>query len=104
MLAGQDTFITEMLKTINGINIAPSTARYPEIDLSLFQNQICDLFLLSSEPFPFQPKHHKDFIDAGIPENRLQNIDGESCSWHGTRLLKGLQYLKTWRESLTTHQ
>lgn len=96
MLVGQDTFINEMLKSIGGINVASMDSRYPEITLSSDALTHADVLFLSSEPYPFKEEHIQELVQSGVCKNKIQFIDGEMCSWHGTRLQQGLRYLQKW--------
>ena len=100
MISGQDTFITQMLSTVGGVNVSCTEDRYPEVQISELIRTQCDAFLLSSEPFPFTKKHMLELESHGIEPNKIHFIDGEMCSWHGTRLLRGLEYLRQWRQHL----
>ena len=85
-----DCFISDMISQFGGRNIftfSQMNTRYPEIRSEDLQK--ADVVFLSSEPFPFQPKHidelHKQ---TSVEKERFQLIDGELSSWHGSRMLK----------------
>ena len=90
-----DCFIASMLAAIGGENACSKTSsRYPT--LSFIPPDI-DCLLLSSEPFPFKEKHRQQIHQQyNIPLRKIVFIDGSYCSWHGTRMLSGLRYLKNW--------
>ena len=90
MVAGQGTFINEMLALNRMINVF-NLDRYPETDLDILRTMEIDEILLSSEPFPFQQKHKKTF--SGISE-KVKVVDGEYFSWYGSRVLKALKYFR----------
>lgn len=93
MVAGQDTFINEML-SIAGFKNLIETSRYPEVMSEDLQALDPDYLLLSSEPFPFKEKHLNLFKTL-LPNVRVRIVDGELFSWYGTRLLKTLAYFKS---------
>ena len=93
MVAGQDTFINEML-SIAGFKNLIETSRYPEVMSENLQALDPDYLLLSSEPFPFKEKH-LNFFKTLLPNARVRIVDGELFSWYGTRLLKTLSYFKS---------
>lgn len=96
-----DCFISSMLSEIGGINVfADHPDRYFSCSLEDIQERNPDLILLSSEPFPFQEKHKQELIESGFSEKQLQLIDGEMCSWHGTRMLKAFSYFEHWLEGI----
>lgn len=88
MVAGSDTFISSMLKTV-GLDNAIKEERYPELDSCDYETP--DLILLSSEPFPFKEKHIEEFRKM-FPEADVKIVDGEMFSWYGSRLLKAPDY------------
>lgn len=93
MVAGQDTFINEML-SIAGFKNLIETSRYPEVMSEDLQALAPDYLLLSSEPFPFKEKH-LDFFKTFLPRAKVMIVDGELFSWYGTRLLNAMPYFKS---------
>lgn len=93
MVAGQDTFINEMLSIAGFKNLIP-TSRYPEVKQEELQLLNPNFLLLSSEPFPFKEKH-LNFFKNLLPHAEVKIVDGELFSWYGSRLLKALRYFKT---------
>jgi len=90
MVAGQGTFINEMLELNKMVNVFEAD-RYPITDLEALQTMEIDEILLSSEPFPFEEKHKKTF--SGISE-KVSLVDGEYFSWYGSRVFKALKYFR----------
>ena len=99
MTISNDCFIASMLAEIGGVNIfANHHDRYPVINTI---PQDIDILLLSSEPFPFRDKHRIELAKKfHIAIKKIILIDGSYCSWHGSRIEKGLLYLQHWREEL----
>jgi iron complex transport system substrate-binding protein len=95
MVAGNNTFINEMLKLNNFENIYENKEeRYPEIIIQKMRIQgDPDLVFLSSEPFPFKDEHA---FELGRYTHHAKTIfvDGEMFSWYGSRLLKAFDYFK----------
>ena len=98
MLAGQNTFITEML-TFCGLKNIIQEHRYPTIDKDELEKLTPEVVLLSSEPFPFKQKHIEEYQKIW-PTAKVMLIDGEMFSWYGTRLLKSVQYFKNLIKSI----
>ena len=93
MLAGRDTFISDMLTRCGLINYTTAN-RYPEISLEQLKADPSDLMLLSSEPYPFKEKHIAELQQAtGVADIRL--VDGEYFSWYGSRLKSAPSYFKS---------
>ena len=100
MVAGSNTFINELLKLNKLENIFANQSRYPEIDFEKINEKAdLDFVFLSSEPYPFKEKdilEIKPFSQAA----KIILVDGEMFSWHGSRLLKALDYFKELHEDL----
>lgn len=92
MIAGQNTFINELLQLNNFQNFnCKSNQRYPQIQLEELNK--ADLILLSSEPYPFKTSDVQILKNALNKEVRL--VDGEYFSWYGSRLKDAFAYFKT---------
>ncbi len=83
MASGGDTFIHSMLEAAGLRNLFADRARYPEVSLAELRE--AELVLLSSEPFPFKPKH-LDELRPELPTTRLLPVDGQVFSWYGSRM------------------
>ncbi len=94
MTIGGDTFISNMLEQAGLINVYSNQKRYPEILLSELKNTVCELILLSSEPYPFKQKDI-DELRKELPGKKIMLADGEMFSWYGSRLLQASDYF-TW--------
>ena len=101
MVAGNTTFINEMLKLNNFQNIFEnSLSRYPEIGnhkISFLAN--CDLVLLSSEPFPFKDEHAFE-IGRFAHHAKTVFVDGQMFSWYGSRIVEAFAYFKKLHENI----
>lgn len=94
MVAGNDTFINEMLKLNNFQNIYQDKGRYPDIELKKIRLEgNPDYVFLSSEPFPFTDEHAFE-IGRFTHHAKTVFVDGEMFSWYGTRLVKAFEYFK----------
>ncbi|NNC84885.1 MAG: ABC transporter substrate-binding protein [Bacteroidia bacterium] len=90
MLAGNDTFIHELMKKCN-FNNAIAKGRYPEFSESELSKLNPDYVLLSSEPFPFKDKHQSKF-ESMFPNPIVKLVDGEMFSWYGSHIIKAPEY------------
>ena len=97
MIAGNNTFINELLKLNNFENVCKdSLSRYPEIledDLKK-----ADLILASTEPFPFNQNEVEVIQNA--TKIKVILVDGEYFSWYGSRLKNAFKYFKTLQQDL----
>jgi ABC-type Fe3+-hydroxamate transport system substrate-binding protein len=92
MVAANDTYINDIIYRAGFENIFADKTRYPEITLEDIAVRQPDYVFLSSEPYPFQEKHFRDFQKA-MPQAIVKIVDGEMFSWYGSRLLKVPTYL-----------
>ncbi|MEM6784254.1 MAG: helical backbone metal receptor [Bacteroidota bacterium] len=99
MTIGGDTFIHDVLHHAGLVSVFGGQTRYPVVTADDLRAAAPDLVLLSSEPYPFKPKHHQE-IAAAMPGVRVHGIDGELCSWYGSRLRHTPAYLAELRRAL----
>lgn len=93
-VAAGNTFINEMLKLCSFENVFAHLDRYPEVTIEQIRQASADILLLSSEPYPFQEKHGKEFAEAGVSAQCLL-VDGEMFCWTGSRLRLTGDYFTT---------
>ncbi len=93
MVAGGNTFISNMIEACGWENVFAATDRYPEITLDLLKENQPDLVLLSSEPYPFKEAHIAE-IKTKLSETEVRLVDGEMFSWYGSRMKEAAAYLK----------
>lgn len=99
MAVGRDTYINDMLETLGFVNVfATHEDRYPIVSEEELQKTNLDYIFLSSEPFPFNDKHHDEFLSF-LPEVNVVNIDGE-IFWYGSRMLKAATYFEQFIQKL----
>lgn len=103
MVAGNNTFIHEMIQYCGLKNRFAHLTRYPEISPEQLQNTLYNcrdqVLLLSSEPFPFKEKHAEEIREI-FPEAKIIFVDGEMFSWYGSRLLKAPAYFAKLRDQI----
>jgi ABC-type Fe3+-hydroxamate transport system substrate-binding protein len=97
MTVGGDTFIHSMIEAAGFENIFAGKQRYPEVTLDDLRVANCELLLLSSEPFPFKPKHREE-LQALLPNIKILLVDGEMFSWYGSRMAEAPAYFNKLRE------
>ena len=100
MIAGNNTFINEMLKVCGFKNVFEQE-RYPEINVEQLSKANPQIILLSSEPYPFKEKHIQEF-KAICPNAKVLIVDGEIFSWYGSRLLQAPAYFKQLIENVAS--
>ncbi|WP_242087472.1 helical backbone metal receptor [Aestuariivivens sediminis] len=104
MVAGNKTFINELLNLNKFENVYANQNRYPEIRSDHDEIKILvDVVLLSSEPFPFKEKDKSEFQHY-YPNAMVELVDGQMFSWYGSRLTISMAYFKTFRLNLQNRQ
>jgi ABC-type Fe3+-hydroxamate transport system substrate-binding protein len=101
MTIAADTYIARTLALVGWM--VPAAAggwsgarRYPVIDDLAAMAREVDRVLLSSEPYAFGAKHVAQLRgELGKP---VDLIDGEMTSWYGSRAIRGLAYLRWFRQ------
>src|SRR4030066_388128 len=103
MVAGNDTYINQMLQLNKFENIYKNMSRYPKIEIDKIRYEgDPEVIILSSEPFPFKDEHA---LEISSFTNRSITVfaDGEMFSWHGSRLLLAFDYFKALHKKLDSH-
>jgi ABC-type Fe3+-hydroxamate transport system substrate-binding protein len=95
-VVGPQTYIHALLTHFGLVNFC-EIERYPALEQVLNnkdnQSILPDYIFLSSEPFPFEAKHLEE-VQLLFPNSKIVLIDGEICSWYGSRMRKAPTYLK----------
>ena len=94
MTVNADTFVSALLADAGGQNVFATRAeRYPVVTPGEIGAAVPDVVLLSTAPFPFKPSHADELARlSGVPRERMQIVDGELISWHGSRTPSGIDY------------
>ena len=82
MVAGGDTYISDVMRWWGWENTYAGMSRYPEVQPGTTW-EACDAVLLPSEPYPFGAREAEEVRRAG-GQPRL--VDGEAFSWYGSRM------------------
>ena len=99
-VVGPQTYIHALLTHFGLLNYC-EFERYPDLDqvlahkTSLANTEVInpDYIFLSSEPFPFEAKH-VDEVQALFPRSKIVLVDGEICSWYGSRMRMTPAYIE----------
>ncbi len=102
MVVGSNNYINEILRLNKFENVFENnnfeSNRYPEIKIENIENENLDMIFLSSEPFPFKEKDKIDIQKHS--KSKIEIVDGEMFSWHGSRLLLALDYFKDFHSEI----
>lgn len=99
MVAGGDTFISDMMRNAGLRNVFENRDRYPAVTIDELRSISPDVLILSSEPFPFKASHAAIF-SAALPGTRVRLADGEMFSWYGSRMRLAGAYLRDFMAGL----
>jgi ABC-type Fe3+-hydroxamate transport system substrate-binding protein len=92
MVVNDDTFIASMLSELGGENVfGDRPERYAQVSLADLEAADPRVVVLPSEPFPFEERHAERLGSLAL---RARFVDGEMLSWHGTRMIHALPYLR----------
>lgn len=96
MVAGPDTYMSDLLRLCGGVNIFDAgPARYYPVELTEVAALSPELILLPNEPYPFADKHLAeirafDQVPA-VQADRVHLIDGQWITWYGPRIASSLR-------------
>jgi ABC-type Fe3+-hydroxamate transport system substrate-binding protein len=90
MLAGNKTYINDILSRINFENLEGEN-RYPIRSIEELKKLKPEYLFLSSEPFPFNENHRSSYSEI-LPESKIVLVDGEMFSWYGSRMRAAADY------------
>lgn len=93
MIAGGDTFISQIMESAGLKNVFGDELRYPEKSVEALKDSGAKVFLLSSEPYRFRQQHVTE-LEAAMPGGKGVLVDGELFSWYGSRIALAPAYLK----------
>ncbi len=107
MTIAADTYIARTLALVgwqvpHGPGGERGAARYPVVELDAEIARV-ERVLLSTEPFMFRA-HHVDALRARFPSVPVELIDGEMTSWYGSRSIRGLARLRSYRAARLQRQ
>lgn len=91
MWCGGDTYVSRLVEAAGGRNVLENHERYPALELSEVLRQRPDIVFLPDEPYVFG--------EADVPEIAGPRVvgpfPGHLFTWHGTRTLLGLRWLRS---------
>jgi len=91
MWCGGDTYVSNLVESIGGRNVLHDRERYPSLTLDEVLAQKPDIVFLPDEPYLFTSEDA-----AGIEGPRVIGpFPGHLFTWHGTRTILGLRFLRS---------
>jgi len=85
MWCGGDTYVSNLVECAGGINVLRDEKRYPARDLGEIDAEV---IFLPDEPYLFTRE------DAAAIPNAIGPFPGHLFTWHGTRTILGLRFLR----------
>ena len=89
MWCGGDTYVSRLVECAGGINVLGDRTRYPQIELEDVLALQPDVTFLPDEPYLFTSDDA-----AAIPARTIGPFPGHLFTWHGTRTMLGLRFLR----------
>ena len=93
MWCGGDTYVSDLVCSAGGINVIADEERYPKHDVSEVLSHQPDVIFLPDEPFVFRQEDSAMLLQAGT-SRVVGPFPGHLFTWHGSRTLLGLRYLR----------
>jgi iron complex transport system substrate-binding protein len=95
MWCGGDTYVSNLVATVGGTNVLAERTRYPAIELEAVLALQPDVVFLPDEPYVFTPVDAAALRETGGANLRVIGpFPGHLFTWHGSRTLHGLQFLR----------
>ncbi|MGZ8866745.1 MAG: helical backbone metal receptor [Thermoanaerobaculia bacterium] len=93
MWCGGDTYVSALVESAGGENVLRHRDRYPEVDLDCMAAMEPQVVFLPDEPYTFT---QADAADAAERTNArvIGPFPGHLFTWHGTRTILGLRFLR----------
>ena len=90
MWCGGDTYVSDLVEQTGGRNVLRDQRRYPTIDVDDIE---ADVIFLPDEPYAFT----KDDAESITRSRVVGPFPGHLFTWHGSRTILGLEFLKNLR-------
>lgn len=94
MWCGGDTYVSGLVETTGGRNLLHERERYPRIELEEIVEMRPDRIFLPDEPYVFNESDASRIQAIALSGTRVIGpFPGHLFTWHGTRTVKGLEFL-----------
>jgi ABC-type Fe3+-hydroxamate transport system substrate-binding protein len=98
MWCGGDTYVSALVTLAGGRNVLESSNRYPMKTIGEIAVMKPDVIFLPDEPYPFKETDAAQLSGAQI----VGPFPGHLFTWHGTRTIAGLRFLRDLTLSLSS--
>lgn len=89
MWCGGDTYVSRLVEAAGGVNVLGERLRYPQVELEDVLALRPDRIFLPDEPYLFT-----EADAAAIGSKTVGPFPGHLFTWHGTRTIRGLRFLR----------
>ncbi|HYC93484.1 MAG TPA: helical backbone metal receptor [Thermoanaerobaculia bacterium] len=89
MWCGGDTYVSRLVECAGGVNVLGERLRYPHVELKDVLALRPDVIFLPDEPYLFTQADA-----AAIGARTIGPFPGHLFTWHGTRTIQGLRFLR----------
>lgn len=95
MWCGGDTYVSNLVAAAGGTNVLADRTRYPAMTLEEVLALQPEVIFLPDEPYAFTADDARELKDFGAKPMRIVGpFPGHLFTWHGSRTLLGLRFLK----------
>jgi len=91
MWCGGDTYVSNLVESIGGRNVLRDLERYPSLTLEEVLAHKPDIVFLPDEPYLFTAADAAEIEGPRV----IGPFPGHLFTWHGTRTILGLRFLRT---------
>jgi len=91
MWCGGDTYVSNLVESIGGRNVLRDRERYPSLALDDVLSHRPDIVFLPDEPYLFTTADAAEIEGPRV----IGPFPGHLFTWHGTRTILGLRFLRT---------
>ncbi|HVT43080.1 MAG TPA: helical backbone metal receptor [Thermoanaerobaculia bacterium] len=93
MWCGGDTYVSNLVETVGGVNFLQSHRRYPAIDPEAIAALHPEVVFLPDEPYGFT-EADAALLASATSSRVIGPFPGHLFTWHGTRTILGLRFLR----------
>ena len=92
MWCGGDTYVSSLVATAGGENVLQHRERYPQMDAGCMASLEPQVIFLPDEPYVFS-EADADALREMTAARVIGPFPGHLFTWHGSRTIKGLEFL-----------
>ena len=94
MWCGADTYVSALVTEVGGLNVLEGISRYPALALDDVMALQPDVIFLPDEPYIFTAADREAIVKSRPQQRIVGPFPGHLFTWHGTRTVEGLRFLR----------